>query len=143
MVADISTSYGRYAEEDVLARVLGARVVAVNAGSTDDALLSLETTNGTLTFFHQQDCCEGVDLESPSVEEVAADLVGGEIVACEARSSDEENPPNGSTTDDSYTWTFYEIRTTKGDVTLRFLGQSNGYYSESVDVAFTPIAAGS
>jgi hypothetical protein len=56
------------------------------------------------------------------------DLLHSEIVVAEART--QKGPANYA----SATWTFYELATQKGSITLRWLGTSNGYYSETVNV---------
>ena len=77
-------------------------------------------------FLHYQDCCEDVSIEE--VHGDLQDLVGSPIVQAECVS--EHNNDEGS----SSTWTFYKFATNKGSVVVRWLGSSNGYYSESVDM---------
>lgn len=55
------------------------------------------------------------------------DLVETPICVAEARTM------RGPSHHSSSTWTFYELATMRGSVTLRWLGTSNGYYSESVN----------
>lgn len=86
------------------------------------------------TMYHGQDCCESVSIND--VEGDVSDLVGSVVVVAESVDSSEQPAPPGDYVD-SYTWTFYRIATEKGFVVIRWLGESNGYYSESVDFAKT------
>ena len=82
-------------------------------------------------MFQEQECCEKVWLEE--VVGDLDDLVGTPIIKA---SEDTSRPDPGKLpgSDESrHTWTFYNIATAKGHVTLRWYGSSNGYYSESVD----------
>lgn len=84
---------------------------------------------GTTRFYHSQDCCETVDLadyDAPDPE----DLEGHFIISAEETEGDGERPEYA----ESYTWTFYNIHTSGGSIWMRWLGESNGYYSESVDI---------
>jgi len=90
-------------------------------------------------MYHDQDCCECVQLEC------ADGLVNEEDVFtgcdwCEIEAVSSEGVPGKGYTigkytyePDSYTWTFYKFRTNKGYDFMRWYGESNGYYSESVD----------
>jgi hypothetical protein len=64
-------------------------------------------------------------------------LVGARLEMAEAVSNSTDGPKEGYA--DSYTWTFYKLATAKGYVTVRWYGESNGYYSEEVD--FGPVDA--
>lgn len=81
---------------------------------------------------HDQDCCESV-----SVEDVVGDVGDlADATVLDARQEVGSDDPAGyqaSEYRDSYTWTFYIIQTNKGAVTIRWLGESNGCYSERVD----------
>ena len=80
-------------------------------------------------MMHQQDCCEHVSLEDVCGD--PADLVGVPILAASEETSGYEAEERYG---DDGTWTFYRITTINGTVTLRWLGVSNGYYSESVNI---------
>ena len=81
-------------------------------------------------FYHDQDCCESVDLND--FEMSSDSLVGGTIISAEeiVNDDDGEKPSDWS---ESWRWTFYKIETDKGGLRMRWLGESNGYYSEFVD----------
>lgn len=98
----------------------------------DDEFIRFMCTDGTsYQMYHVQDCCEGVYLDD--VEGDLADLLGTPLLQAEEVSNDAfEDTYKFDYEPESYTWTFYKLATIKGYVTLRWLGQSNGYYSESV-----------
>lgn len=77
---------------------------------------------------HDQDCCESVYVYD--VVGDVQDLVGTEILLAEEV---EGTIPDNYRTYESYTFTFYKLATIKGYVDIRWVGESNGYYSESVD----------
>lgn len=81
-------------------------------------------------MYHEQDCCESVSIDD--IEGDVSDLVGSPLVVAEDVNSDDFPAPPGDYVE-SYTWTFYRLATAKGFVVIRWLGESNGYYSESVD----------
>ena len=91
--------------------------------------VELEIAGRKFVLAHSQDCCESVKLVDVCGE--MSDLLAGPILQAEESSSPGGDPPPENP--DSWTWTFYRISTNLGQVVFRWLGESNGYYSETVD----------
>ena len=112
-----------------MAQMLGKTFVQVS-GSVGGYEMTFETAQGErFMFAHSQDCCESVDIND--IVGDLQDLVGSPLLVAEevsgATEPDEEHY-------ESYTYTFYKFATRKGYVDVRWLGESNGYYSEGVDL---------
>lgn len=97
----------------------------------DDAIV-FETTEGEkFRMAHAQDCCESVLIEDICGD--LSDLVGSPILQAEESTSDTDPTGVANGHRESFTWTFYRFATNRGSVVIRWYGESNGYYSESVD----------
>lgn len=88
--------------------------------------LEFHSKDCKIIFGHIQDCCELVTIKQ--IDGDLEDLKNSPILqaeVCEVIVEDKYG---------TQTATFYKFTTIKGYVTVQWLGESNGYYSESVDM---------
>ncbi len=107
------------------------RVEGLEAGSGEVIFTCSDGTKWRMC--HNQDCCETVQVEDVCGD--VSDLIGLVLDARQETNS-ASHPKDyevGPYQADSFTWTFYIIQTKTGAVTIRWLGESNGYYGEEVD----------
>ena len=113
--------------------LIGKTLVQIDGKKGDEELIFHTEDGKQYRMYHQQSCCESV-----YVEDICGnleDLIGSPIIKASEDTNIDTNP-EGFVVDeygqDSFTWTFYNIATAKGHVTIRWYGESNGYYSEEV-----------
>jgi hypothetical protein len=105
----------------------GKDIVSVDGLQQYSDAVKLHFGDGTMAvFYHEQDCCENVQLEDFNV---TGELVGPIYNAYESSDRKETNDYG-----DGETWTFYKVETMRGSLFMRWVGSSNGYYSEAVDI---------
>lgn len=105
-------------------------ITSIDGGEKGSKCITFNTSDGKkYRMIHYQDCCEDV-----SVDDICGDI--NDLIETPILMADEEtsndNPPVENFCG-SFTWTFYRFATMKGAVVIKWLGDSNGYYSESVD----------
>lgn len=123
-----------WGDEDSIAKLVGQTVVKVDQG--EDQIVMTLSDGRQAVFYHSQDCCESVYVDDVNGD--WGDLIGAPLLVAEERTS-RDGPPTREYSE-SYTWTFYTFRTVKGSVDVRWLGESNGYYSERVSLSIRPAA---
>lgn len=106
-----------------------------NVTAIDDEL-TFENEKEKFVFYHCQDCCETVYIDDICGD--LNDLVGEPLLIAEdvSGSTPDFPPPASYDSYGSYTYTFYKFATRKGYVDVRWYGESNGYYSEEVNLKY-------
>ena len=107
--------------------MIGLTMSSVVGNTGDDVMTFTSECGKVFRFLHHHDCCESVYIEDICGD--LSDLVGAPLVVAEEVSNMDGPVLEGY---ESYTWTFYRFVSLKGSVTVRWLGSSNGYYSEGV-----------
>ena len=92
----------------------------------DEEYFQIRTDDCVYAFYHEQDCCESVYLTQ--VDGISDKIIGSRIVIAEVV-TDEKDTENGH-----ITWSFYKIGTNKGMIDFRWRGESDGGYSETVNL---------
>ncbi len=112
----------------MIKEIKGKILKSITIDDSKESALFETMTGQRYMMYHEQDCCEHVYIDEICGD--LSDLIGSEILTADERTSDDN--AKDPKYDESFTWTFYEIATIKGNVTIKWYGTSNGYYSERV-----------
>jgi hypothetical protein len=115
-----------------LADMIGVTMQSVVGAAGADEMTFTAEDGRVWRLYHTQDCCESVNIED--ITGNVDDLVGAPLTVSR-EDTNAEDPGKPSEYAESWTWTFYTFATRKGHVVVRWLGESNGYYSEEVSFA--------
>ena len=116
--------------EDMLGKTIIKIVKNTKEKNISDRLTFWTSDGYRYEMYHEYDCSEWVYLEDINGD--LDDLLGRPMLQSESVTDNKDK--RGRDFSESFTWTFYKFATIRGYVTLRWLGESNGYYSEDVSI---------
>lgn len=91
----------------------------------------IKTSDGKrYLFYHEEECCESVNLYK--IKGNIEDILNSPITLAEEDGGEPEDW-KPSKWQESYTFSNYFLETSKGRLEIYFLGESNGYYGESMN----------
>jgi hypothetical protein len=117
--------------------LLGKTLIKIDIDYNNDKITFHCNNETVYQLFHQHDCCESV-----TIDDIVGDLedllenpitLAEEVSNYEPTSEEDIKRTEEINGWGSCTWTFYKLATVKGYVDIKWFGESNGYYSESVD----------
>ena len=120
---------GQYESTSKFKQIQGMTITAVVYKESDESLL-IHLNTHVLEMIHHQDCCETAYLAD--VVGSFEDLIGYPLLEVS------ESVVCIPTECESATASYYNFKTAKASVQLRWIGESNGFYSETVDCYLYP-----
>lgn len=120
------------------AAALRGKTIASIKKEGDDLLLFSTSDGVNYAMQHHQDCCEHVRIID--IDGDILSIIGSPLITAREETLSQENPVDAPAdaldmaSGNSFTWTIYYFETESAKIRIRWLGISNGYYSESVQI---------
>jgi len=121
-----------YNLKTIVNQVIGKKIVKFTGFAEGAEEAAIHFYDGTsLRFYHHHDCCE--DVRVAQVDGDTKRMINSFILDIEEKVVDISETAEVY---ESGTATFYTITTFKGRIDMRWVGESNGYYSEDVNIEY-------
>lgn len=108
--------------------IIGETLTYVDIDDSNEQILLTTKSGKQIRIYHSQDCCESVHIEDTHGS--WHDLLGKVIIDATHEEDRENDPPKN---EESWTRTTLTFKVNDATVINKWIGTSNGYYSESVN----------